>query len=206
MVRQIVGVGSVGMRVYLVLLVERRTGDPFFLQIKQAVPSVYERFLGGSPYGNHGERVINGQRMIQSATDMFVGWTTNGGHDFYVRQLRDGKVIPKGETIAGRLAKFAGHAGECWPAHTRAVVTPPQSTITSVPAPKSSRLSWLSRRPTPTRMNETTRNSPGQSSRARSRARSVGPNAGDYGSTPSLAAQGALWSSARNFLMWASPS
>ena len=110
-VRQIVGVGSVGMRVYLVLLVERRTGDPFFLQIKQAVPSVYERFLGGSPYGNHGQRVINGQRMIQSATDMFVGWTTNGGHDFYVRQLRDGKVIPKGETITGRLAKFAAACG-----------------------------------------------------------------------------------------------
>jgi hypothetical protein len=106
-VRQIVGVGSVGMRVYLVLLVERRTGDPFFRQINQAVPSVYERFLGGSPYGNHGQRVINGQRMIHSATDMFVEWTTNGGHDFYVRQLRDGKVIPKGKTIIGRLAKFA---------------------------------------------------------------------------------------------------
>ena len=111
MVRQIVGVGSVGMRVYLVLLVERRTGDPFFLQIKQAVPSVYERFLGASLYGHHGERVINGQRMIQSATDMFVGWTTNDGHDFYVRQLRDGKVIPKGDTIADRLAKFAGACG-----------------------------------------------------------------------------------------------
>ena len=110
-VRQVVGVGSVGMRVYLVLLVERRTGDPFFLQIKQAVPSVYERFLGSSPYGNHGQRVINGQRMIQSSTDMFVGWTTNGGHHFYVRQLRDGKVIPKGETIADRLAKFAAACG-----------------------------------------------------------------------------------------------
>jgi hypothetical protein len=64
--------------------------------------------------------VINGQRMIQSATDMFMGWTTNGGHDFYVRQSRDGKVIPKGETIIGRLAKFA--------------VTSPPSTITSAPA------------------------------------------------------------------------
>ena len=105
------------------LLVERRTGDPFFLQIKQAAPSVYERFLGDSPYGNHGQRVINGQRMIQSATDMFVGWT-NGGHDFYVRQLRDGKVIPKGETIGWRSSR--PHAGECWPAHTRAAVTPPR--------------------------------------------------------------------------------
>ena len=185
MVRQIVGVGSVGMRVYLVLLVERRTGDPFFLQIKQAVPSVYERFLGASPYGHHGERVINGQRMIQSATDMFVGWTTNDGHDFYVRQLRDGKVIPKGESSPAGWRSSRPHAGECWPAHTRAAVTPPRSTITSAPAPKWSRLSWLSRRPTPTRMNETTRSSPGQSSRVRSRARSAGPSVGDYGPTPS---------------------
>jgi len=110
-----VGVGSVGMRVYLVLLVERRTGNPFFLQIKQAAPSVYERFLGDSPYGNHGQRVINGQRMIQSATDMFVGWTTNGGHDFYVRQRRDGKVVPKGRDhhrpvgeVRGRMRASAG--------------------------------------------------------------------------------------------------
>jgi hypothetical protein len=110
-VRQVVGVGSVGMLVYLVLLEERRTRDPLFLQLKQAGPSVYEKFLGASHYPNHGQRVINGQRMIQSATDMFVGWTTNAGKDFYVRQFRDGKVIPKGETIADRLAKFAAACG-----------------------------------------------------------------------------------------------
>jgi uncharacterized protein (DUF2252 family) len=110
-VRQVVGVGSVGMLVYLVLLEERRTRDPLFLQLKQAGPSVYEKFLGASHYQNHGQRVINGQRMIQSATDMFVGWTTNAGKDFYVRQFRDGKVIPKGETIADRLAKFAAACG-----------------------------------------------------------------------------------------------
>jgi len=97
--------------VYLVLLVERRTGDPFFLQIKQAGSSVYEKFLGDSHFANHGQRVINGQRMIQSATDMFVGWTTSDGHDFFVRQFRDGKVIPKSETIADRLAKFAVACG-----------------------------------------------------------------------------------------------
>ena len=72
---------------------------------------MYEQFLGTIHYPNHGQRVINGQRMIQSATDMFVGWTTNAGKDFYVRQFRDGKVIPKGETIADRLAKFAGACG-----------------------------------------------------------------------------------------------
>ena len=99
------------MLVYLVLLEERRTSDPLFLQMKQAGPSVYEKFLGASQYPHHGQRVINGQRMIQSATDMFVGWTTNVGKDFYVRQFRDGKVIPKGETIANRLARFAGACG-----------------------------------------------------------------------------------------------
>jgi len=107
-----VGVGSVGMRVYLTLLEERRTLDPFFLQIKQAGPSVYEQFLQPSEYGHHGQRVINGQRMIQSATDMFVGWTTSEGRDFYVRQFRDGKVIPIGETIADRLSNFAGICGQ----------------------------------------------------------------------------------------------
>jgi len=111
-VRQVVGVGSVGMRVYLTLLEERRTLDPFFLQIKQAGPSVYEQYLGPSEYGHHGQRVINGQRMIQSATDMFVGWTTSEGRDFYVRQFRDGKVIPMGETIPDRLSNFGGICGQ----------------------------------------------------------------------------------------------
>lgn len=117
-VQQVVGVGSVGMRVFLTLSEERRTGDPIFLQMKQAGPSVYEQFLGPSPYDNHGSRVIHGQRMIQSATDMFVGWTsiaaddeTGQRLDFYVRQFRDGKVIPKGEMIAPRLSQFATACG-----------------------------------------------------------------------------------------------
>lgn len=116
-VQQVVGVGSVGMRVFLALSEERRTRDPIFVQIKQAGPSVYEQFLGPSPYENHGSRVIHGQRMIQSATDMFVGWTSvqgvadAGKLDFYVRQFRDGKVIPKGEMIAPRLAQFASACG-----------------------------------------------------------------------------------------------
>ncbi|MDL9935640.1 DUF2252 domain-containing protein [Gordonia sp. ABSL1-1] len=110
-VQQVVGVGSVGMRVFLLLLEEQATGDPLFLQVKQAGPSVYEEFLGRSRYVNHGARVVNGQRLIQSATDMFVGWTRIGATDFYVRQFRDGKVIPKGETIAGRLAEFAAACG-----------------------------------------------------------------------------------------------
>ncbi|MDG3013129.1 DUF2252 domain-containing protein [Speluncibacter jeojiensis] len=110
-VQQVVGVGSVGMRVYLALFEERRTGDPLFLQVKQAGPSVYEQFLGVSAYDAHGARVIQGQRMIQSATDMFVGWTSIAGRDFYVRQFRDGKVIPTGDMIAGRLPQFASACG-----------------------------------------------------------------------------------------------
>lgn len=110
-VQQVVGVGSVGMRVFLTLSEERRTGDPVFLQIKQAGPSVYEQFLGASVYPNHGSRVIHGQRMIQSATDMLVGWTSIDGMDYYVRQFRDGKVIPDGERIAPRLSQFASACG-----------------------------------------------------------------------------------------------
>ena len=78
-VRQVVGVGSVGMRVYLVLLQGRDRTDPLFLQIKQAGPSVYEPYCGASRYANHGQRVVVGQRFIQSATDIFVGWTSVAG-------------------------------------------------------------------------------------------------------------------------------
>lgn len=110
-VRQVVGVGSVGMRVYLVMLEGRSGDDPLFLQIKQAGPSVYEQHLGPSHHRNHGQRVVEGKRLIQSATDIFVGWTSVQGMDFYVRQFRDMKVIPDGARIAPRLAEFAEACG-----------------------------------------------------------------------------------------------
>ena len=110
-VQQVVGVGSVGMRVFLLLNEEAATGDSLFFQVKQAGPSVYEPFVGASQYAEHGARVVNGQRMIQSATDMFAGWTQIGDMHFYVRQFRDGKVIPTGPTIAGRLPEFAAACG-----------------------------------------------------------------------------------------------
>lgn len=110
-VQHIVGVGSVGMRVYLILLNGRHDNDPLFLQIKQAGPSVYEPFCGTSLHANHGQRVVTGQRLIQSATDIFVGWTTAVGHDFYVRQFRDMKVIADAEILAPRLAEFATACG-----------------------------------------------------------------------------------------------
>ncbi|WP_433293867.1 DUF2252 domain-containing protein [Actinoplanes sp. CA-030573] len=110
-VRQVVGVGSVGMQVYLVLLLGRNGTEPLFLQIKQAGPAVYERTLGPSPYPAHGERVIRGKRQIQAASDIFLGWTSAGGADFYVRQFRDMKVIPNGELIAPYLVPFAERCG-----------------------------------------------------------------------------------------------
>jgi uncharacterized protein (DUF2252 family) len=109
-VRQVVGVGSVGMQVYLVLL-QGRNGDPLFLQLKQAGPSVYEHSQGPSPYNNHGQRVIKGKRLIQAASDIFLGWTSGGGADFYVRQFRDMKVVPDAAIIGPVLVPFAGMCG-----------------------------------------------------------------------------------------------
>jgi uncharacterized protein (DUF2252 family) len=111
-VQQVVGVGSVGMRVFLVLLEGRDRADPLFLQIKQAGSSVYEAYRGPSLHQNHGERVVVGKRLIQSATDIFAGHTSLAGHDYYVRQFRDMKVVPKPELIAPRLAQFAAACGK----------------------------------------------------------------------------------------------
>ena len=117
-VRQVVGVGSVGMRVYLVLLEGRSGADPLFLQLKQAGPSVYEPSSAAGAEGEagadggHGFRVIRGKRLIQTATDIFVGWGSLHGRDYYVRQFRDMKIIPKTELIALRLAAFGTACGE----------------------------------------------------------------------------------------------
>jgi uncharacterized protein (DUF2252 family) len=110
-VRQVVGVGSVGMQVYLVLLEGRTGADPLFLQVKQAGPSVYEAHTQPSRHPGHGERVISGKRLIQSATDIFAGWGSLHGKDYYVRQFRDMKIIPKTDLIAPRLAEFATACG-----------------------------------------------------------------------------------------------
>jgi uncharacterized protein (DUF2252 family) len=111
-VRQVVGVGSVGMRVYLILLAGRSGADPLFLQAKQAVPSVYEEHTGASRHTHHGERVISGKRLVQSATDIFVGWGSFHGRDYYLRQFRDMKIIPTTELIAPVLVEFATACGE----------------------------------------------------------------------------------------------
>ena len=120
-VRQVVGVGSVGMRVYLVLLEGRTGADPMFLQLKQAGPAVYEAHTRASAYASHGERVIAGKRLLQSATDIFVGWGSLYGDDYYVRQFRDMKIIPSTELIAPRLVEFATACGGALArAHARA--------------------------------------------------------------------------------------
>jgi uncharacterized protein (DUF2252 family) len=112
LVRQVVGVGSVGMRVYLSLLEGRSGNDPLFLQIKQAGPSVYESHLGPSQHDSHGARVIAGKRALQSATDIFVGWGSFQGRDYYVRQFRDMKIVLDIELIAPVLVEFAAACGE----------------------------------------------------------------------------------------------
>ncbi|MFG3584837.1 DUF2252 domain-containing protein [Streptomyces sp. NPDC047990] len=90
--RKVVGVGSVGTRCFLVLLTGRDTDDPLFLQIKEATRSVLEEHLPSGPYVHPGHRVVAGQRLLQSASDIFLGWMTGPqGRAFYWRQLRDMK-------------------------------------------------------------------------------------------------------------------
>jgi uncharacterized protein (DUF2252 family) len=91
--RKVVGVGSVGTRAFIVLLQGRDAEDPLFLQVKEATTSVLERYLPKSRYAEPGERVVQGQRMMQAASDIFLGWTTgvDVNRHFYWRQLRDMK-------------------------------------------------------------------------------------------------------------------
>jgi uncharacterized protein (DUF2252 family) len=94
---KVVGVGSVGTRCWIVLMLGSDSNDPLFLQVKEAVPSVLAPFASGGRYKHEGRRVVEGQRLMQAASDIFLGWLTNeqgidgGRHDFYVRQLWDGK-------------------------------------------------------------------------------------------------------------------
>jgi hypothetical protein len=78
--RKVVGVGSVGTRAFIILLQGRDQGDPLFLQVKEATASVLEDHLPRSRYKQHGERVVQGQRMMQAASDLFLGWTKGGRH------------------------------------------------------------------------------------------------------------------------------
>ena len=111
---KVVGVGSVGRRCWIVLMMSA-TNDPLFLQFKEAVASALEPFAGPSHHDHHGQRVVIGQRLTQPASDLFLGWVTApNGRQFYVRQLRDAKIKPLVETFDAELmvlyAKLCGWA------------------------------------------------------------------------------------------------
>ena len=134
--RKVVGVGSVGTRAFMLLTMGDREDDPLFLQMKQAQASVLEPYAGASAYPQHGERVVEGQRLMQSASDSFLGWITSSGggrNQFYIRQLRDMKgsmkvekmnpdrlsgygvlcaaALARGHARTGDPAKIAGYVG-----------------------------------------------------------------------------------------------
>jgi uncharacterized protein (DUF2252 family) len=115
--RKVVGVGSVGTRAWVVLLVGRDDGDPLLMQVKEAQPSVLEHYLDSRSYANAGERVVEGQRLMQSSSDILLGWlhcVGPDGHegDYYVRQLRDwkGSIAPESMT-AQLLADYGQSCG-----------------------------------------------------------------------------------------------
>ena len=127
--RKVVGVGSVGTRAWILLMLGRDATDPLFLQLKEAQPSVLEPFLGTSALSNHGERVVEGQRLTQAASDIMLGWARvtapdGVGRDFYVRQLWDNKgsavveaMNPRAMTVYGQicgraLAKAHARSGD----------------------------------------------------------------------------------------------
>jgi uncharacterized protein (DUF2252 family) len=113
--RKVVGVGSVGTRCWIALMLGRDGADPLFLQIKEAEESVLSRFVGASKFTNQGQRVVAGQRLMQATGDIFLGWQQTKGldgqqRDFYVRQLRDWKfsvdteaMVPYGMGLYGEL-------------------------------------------------------------------------------------------------------
>jgi Uncharacterized protein conserved in bacteria (DUF2252) len=116
--RKVVGVGSVGTRCWIVLMLAADGSDPLFLQVKEAQPSVLAEFAGPSRFANQGERVVVGQRFMQTASDIFLGWVRvprgidGKQHDFYVRQLRDWKLSADiGGMPASWLRRYAGYCG-----------------------------------------------------------------------------------------------
>jgi len=116
--RKVVGIGSVGTRSWLLMMLGRDEHDPLFLQIKEAEASVLEPLLGASSYANHGQRVVEGERLMQASSDIFLGWAQadddldGGPREYYVRQLRDWKGSVYVETILPRgLAQYGTACG-----------------------------------------------------------------------------------------------
>jgi uncharacterized protein (DUF2252 family) len=129
---KVVGVGSVGTRCYILLFAGNQD-DHLFLQVKEARPSVLEGLAGPAPFANNGERVVSGQRLMQTASDIFLGWTHHRDGDFYVRQMRDmklatnlvgydpdmltdyaglcGRTLARAHAKSGEAATIAGYLG-----------------------------------------------------------------------------------------------
>jgi hypothetical protein len=113
--RKVVGVGSVGTRAWVLLLLGRDARDPLFLQAKEAQPSVLEPFTGASAFANQGQRVVEGQRLMQAAGDIFLGWLhvahdldDGRPRDFYIRQLWDAKTSADvGAMHPATMARYA---------------------------------------------------------------------------------------------------
>lgn len=116
---KVVGIGSVGRRCWIALMMSEDNA-PLFLQFKEAVASVLEPYAGASAYKHHGERVVAGQRLMQPASDVFLGWVTERTlqRQFYVRQLRDAKIKPLVETFNAEMLKI--YAKSCGWALARA--------------------------------------------------------------------------------------
>ena len=135
--RKVSGVGSVGTEAMMILLMGDREDDPLFLQLKEANPSVLAPYAGASEFEHDGERVVHGQRLMQAASDAFLGWVTGTGarkHEFYVRQLRDmkgsaavetmtpealqvyselcGTTLARAHARTGNAAKITGYVGD----------------------------------------------------------------------------------------------
>jgi uncharacterized protein (DUF2252 family) len=114
--RKVVGVGSVGTRCWIVLMLGRDESDPLFLQVKEADTSVLAAFAGASKYTNQGQRVVAGQRMMQASSDIFLGWQRIAAgldgkpRDFYVRQLRDWKYSIAIEDLVPHSMRIYGEA------------------------------------------------------------------------------------------------
>jgi uncharacterized protein (DUF2252 family) len=112
--RKVVGVGSVGTRCWIVLMLGKDDSDPLFLQVKEAEESVLSRFVGASKLTNQGQRVVAGQRLMQASSDIFLGWhrvaagLDGQSRDFYVRQLRDWKFSVEIETLLPRGLRMYG--------------------------------------------------------------------------------------------------
>ncbi len=118
MAHKVVGVGSVGTRAWIVLLLGQGASDPLFLQVKEAARSVLEPFAGSSRFRTHGQRVVEGQRLMQAASDVFLGWLRvedgirGGQQDYYVRQLWDQKASVPIESLGpSRLAEYGRICG-----------------------------------------------------------------------------------------------